>query len=234
MDLLFLLRAPNHRGYEVFDRRRADLLHGDAKLDAQQLEHTLDAGLAERAEPPEIRPADAHALRAHRQGLDDVGAAAKAAVDEHRDAPAHGLEHLRKRVDGGAAAVFAAPAVVGNDDPVEAVVGGELRILVGEQALDEDPHPGGIAQPLEEVPGHGGRRRDARDIGALVHDSAPEVRLRRTAVMAAPPFARVAQLETGLRVLDAVAHDVHGDGHRWAARLLPPPPEGPCDLPVFP
>src|SRR2546425_10232489 len=113
MDLLSLLRPPNHRGYEVFDRRRADLLHRDAKLDAQQLEHTLDARLAERAEPPEIRPADAHTLRTHRQGLDDAGPAAKAAVDEHRDAPAHGLEHLRKRVEGGAAAVSPAPALAG-------------------------------------------------------------------------------------------------------------------------
>src|SRR6266568_2813150 len=67
----------HHRGHEVFDARRTDLLHGPVKLDAHQFEHALDSGLAERAEAPDVGPSDAHRARAHRQRLDDVGAAAK-------------------------------------------------------------------------------------------------------------------------------------------------------------
>jgi len=36
----------------------AHLLHGGAQFDAQELEHALDAGLPERSQPPQIRPAD--------------------------------------------------------------------------------------------------------------------------------------------------------------------------------
>jgi len=36
-------RPPHHRGHEVPDARGADLSHRGAQLDAQQLEHALDA-----------------------------------------------------------------------------------------------------------------------------------------------------------------------------------------------
>ena len=50
-----LLCPTYHRGREVLDRRRADLLHDKAQLEAEQLEHALDAGLAERTQAPDIR-----------------------------------------------------------------------------------------------------------------------------------------------------------------------------------
>src|SRR5436189_436645 len=106
--VLLLLRPTHHRRLEILDRRRADLLHDRAQLDAQQVEHPLDPRLAEGAETPDIRAPDTDALRAHRQRLDDVGAAAKTAVDQDRDATAHRLDDLGQRVDGGAAAVLAA------------------------------------------------------------------------------------------------------------------------------
>src|SRR5437879_3726760 len=74
---VFELSPPHHRGYEMPDAWRADLLHRAVELDAQQLEHALYTGLAERAEAPNVRPADAYRARAHRQRLDDVGATAK-------------------------------------------------------------------------------------------------------------------------------------------------------------
>src|SRR5882672_1411369 len=98
MRMVGAVLGPEHyRRLEVLERRRADLLHDGAQLDAQQLEHALDAGLAERAQAPDIRPADAHAARAQRERLDDIGAAAKAAVDEDRHAAADRLDDLRQR-----------------------------------------------------------------------------------------------------------------------------------------
>ena len=53
-----------------------------------------------------------------------------------------------------ASGVLAARAVVGDDDAVEAGVGGDHRVLPGQDALGQDLHLGVVAQPLEEVPGH--------------------------------------------------------------------------------
>ena len=71
--------------------------------------------------------------------------------------PPHRLDDLRQRVDGRAPGVLAAPAMVRDDDPVDAGVGGEHRILVRQDALEHDLHLCRVAQPLEEIPGHGGR-----------------------------------------------------------------------------
>src|SRR5215216_1693251 len=106
--------AAYHGGHELLDRGCTDLLHHGAGLDAQELEHALHAGLAERAKAPDIRPADAHGGRPHAQRLDDVGAAAEPGIDQDGDAPLHRLDDLRQRVDGGAAGIFAARAVVGD------------------------------------------------------------------------------------------------------------------------
>src|ERR1700694_6265764 len=122
----------------MLDGGCADLLHDGAELDAQKLEHALDARLAKRAETPDIGPTDADALRAHRQRLGDVGAAAEAAVDQDRHPAAHRFDDFRQRVDGGTPAVFAARAVAGDDDWVHAGVYGELRVLMRENARDHD------------------------------------------------------------------------------------------------
>src|SRR5580704_1207802 len=63
----FSSRPPHHRRPELFDRRRADLLHDGEELRAQQLEHALDAALAEGAEPPDIgRPTPTAVAPVHR------------------------------------------------------------------------------------------------------------------------------------------------------------------------
>ena len=49
--------------------------------------------------------------------------------------------------------------MVRDDDRVHAGVGGEHGVLVRQHALEHDLHLGGVAQPLEEIPGHGGRLR---------------------------------------------------------------------------
>src|SRR5260370_40565495 len=96
VDLLRSSDPPDRRRREVFERRRAKLLHGVAGLGAQDCKDALDAWLTESAESPEIGPADAHPLRAHRKGFDDVAAAAKAAGGQVRhgaaDRPARFLQ----------------------------------------------------------------------------------------------------------------------------------------------
>src|SRR5262245_65599903 len=123
------------------------------RLDAQELERALDARLAERAEAPDVGPADAHGGRPHAQRLDDVGAAAETGIDQDRHASVHGLDDLWQSVDGGAAGILAACAAIGDDDRVDAVVSGEHGTLPGQDALDDDLHLGGDAKALELVPG---------------------------------------------------------------------------------
>src|SRR6185503_18490031 len=97
--------TPHHRRRQMFDRWRPGLLHCGAQLRAQDLEHALDTGLAERAETPQIGPADTYGSCPHRQGLDDVGAAPKSAVRQHGHPAADRREDFRERLDGGSAAV---------------------------------------------------------------------------------------------------------------------------------
>src|SRR5207248_7872172 len=126
---------------EFLHSAHATLHHRHARLRAQNLEDLRHAGLAEGAQPPQIRPADADCVRPHRERLGDVGAAAEAAVDQDEDLALHRVHNLGQHVDGGAAAVFAAPAVVGDDEAVDAVRDAEFRVLGGETALDYDLHP---------------------------------------------------------------------------------------------
>ena len=44
--------AAHQGGRQILDRRCAALLHRGARLEPQQFEHTFNAGLTERAEPP--------------------------------------------------------------------------------------------------------------------------------------------------------------------------------------
>src|SRR5437879_6208139 len=171
-------RPAHERRRELPERAHAALLHRRLQLGAQELEHALDAGLAEGAQAPEVRPADAHRARAEREALDDVGAAPEPAVDQHRDAAAHGFDDLGQGVDGGAAAVLAARAVVGDDQAVEAVFHAQRRVLVRQDALDEDLHARDVAHPLEEIPGHVRRFHagHAREVDAVVVGPAPRPR----------------------------------------------------------
>src|SRR5262249_28029961 len=99
------LSLAHHGRDQMFDRRRAHLLGHGAGADAQDLEHALDAGLAEGAEPPEIGPAHADRLGAHAQRLDHIGAAAEAGVDQNRHR-ARDLYDLRQCLDRRASPVI--------------------------------------------------------------------------------------------------------------------------------
>src|SRR5262245_28509948 len=106
------LLGPAHHGRrEVLDRGRAHLLDHGVRLLTQDFEDTLDTGLAEGAEAPDVGPPHAHRRRAHTERLDDVRAATEARIDQNRDPALHCLDDLRQRVDGRATGILAARAV---------------------------------------------------------------------------------------------------------------------------
>src|SRR5690349_10626418 len=94
-------RPTHHAGYEMFDGWCANLLHGGVKLEAHQLEHALDTRLAEGAQTPDVRTADADRASAEAERLHDVGPPAEARVDQDRHAPTNRFNDLRERVDRG-------------------------------------------------------------------------------------------------------------------------------------
>src|SRR5882672_7512150 len=87
-----LLDLPVGRGDvsagDLGDGTRAAIAHRQFQLALQDLQHAIDAGLAEGAEPPQKWTTDADTLGAERKRLEHIGAAAHAAIDEHRNAAA--------------------------------------------------------------------------------------------------------------------------------------------------
>ena len=172
-------------------------------------------GLTERAQAPDIGPADADGGGAHAQRLGNIGAAAETAVDQDRHSAAHHCDDLRQGVDRRASAVLAPGAVVRDDDAVQASLGGELRVLVREDPFDQELHVGRVAHPLDGVPGHGGGldAGKTRKIQAFVHRLSLVVRLEAAPVVAGRAIARVGALqpEPGFLVTTAVAIHRHRD-----------------------
>jgi len=70
--------------------------------------------------------------------------------------PPTGVNDFRQHLDGGADAVFHPPAMIGDDDPVDADVRGELCVLMGENALEHKLDLDGVAKPLDRIPGQVG------------------------------------------------------------------------------
>ncbi len=131
------------------------------ELGEQAAQHELDPGLAVEPEPPHVRTPEADRVGAERERLEDVGAGADAAVEQHGELVAHRLAHARQRVERADRAVDLATAVVGDDQPVDAGVEREPRVLGVEDALEHDRQLGLLAQPCKVGPG------DAR-VGELV------------------------------------------------------------------
>ena len=86
------------------------------------------------------------------RALTHVGAAHHAAVDDQLDAPADGVDDLAQAVERRRRMVEVAPAVVGDVDRVDAVLDGELGVLRGLDALDDQRHAGALADPVELLP----------------------------------------------------------------------------------
>src|SRR5688572_32429002 len=101
------------------------------QLAAKDLEHRLDALLAERREPPDVRSSNANRCRAKRERLEDIGAAAEAAIHEHWHASRDSGGHLGHALNRRPQAVLGAPAMVGDEDAAHAVADRKLRVLPG-------------------------------------------------------------------------------------------------------
>src|SRR5690606_38469013 len=104
------------------EARGAHLRHHDLELAGQDVEHAFDARLTERAEAPQIRPADADRVGADRERLEDIRAAAKTAVYENRHAALHGRHDFLKRFDARDAARLGPAAVIRHDEPIHAAL----------------------------------------------------------------------------------------------------------------
>ena len=94
---------------------------------AQQPQHLRGTLRAGHGQPPERRPPDQDRVGAQRQRDRDVDAAADAAVDQDRGPAVDRVDHLRQGVAAGQGAVELAAAVVGDDDPGDAVLDRERR-----------------------------------------------------------------------------------------------------------
>jgi hypothetical protein len=75
----------------MLDWRRSDLLHGGARLLAEDLENALDTRLPEGPQAPTDR-ADQRLGTTHGQSLDDICAATEATVHENRHTPGFQVE----------------------------------------------------------------------------------------------------------------------------------------------
>src|SRR5262249_54288942 len=121
-----------------------------------KLEHARDAGLAAGSQRPALQAANADQIGAGGDRLDDVGAATHAAVDHDLGAALNGLHDLGQHVHGAAAVVELAAAMVGDVNPVDAVIERDLRVLGSGDAFDDqrdlelvlDQLDGAPAQPL--------------------------------------------------------------------------------------
>src|SRR5262249_32502330 len=164
---------------------------------------------------------DRYALRAHAERLGDVGAAAEAGIDQDRHGASR-LDDLRQSIDARAAEIAGTAAVVGDDDSVIAVLGGELGILPGEDALEHHLHLGEVADALELLPRQGGCRDagEPRQVHALIHRPAFVVGREAAAVMALGAVARIGPRQAPQRLLIAGAIGVDRYCNRDGALLL--------------
>ena len=105
--------------------------------------------------------------------MSDVRAAADPAVHQQRRVRSGLVPHFDERVQGGDRAVDLPAAVVGDDDPVDAVLERDPSVLGREHALDEDRQVGPLAQPREVAPGEAevrerGERHQRRRLQVLL------------------------------------------------------------------
>ena len=124
--------------------------------------------------------------------------------------------------------------MVRNDDCIDTGIRREDGVLVRQNALDDDFHLGRVAQPLEEIPGHRGglRVRQSRDVEALIHRTALEIRREAAALVARIAVARVGRDQTKQRFLIAPAGTIDRHGDRKATGLLDPLHHRSGDLPA--
>ena len=84
---------------------------------------------APNSESPEHRSSHQDGTSAERKRLGHVLSPSNATVEEHFDLPLHCVDHLGKEVERRTNTVELPPPVIRDDDPVDAVVHGDPRVL---------------------------------------------------------------------------------------------------------
>src|SRR5262249_54491025 len=108
-----------------------------------------------------LHAADADKVGARRDRLDDVGAAAERAIDQDLRAPGDGVHDLGQYLHGAAAVIELPPAVVGDVNPVHAVIERNPGVLGGRNALDDERNLDPPLDPLDRRPVEPGLERAA-------------------------------------------------------------------------
>src|SRR5207253_6460681 len=98
------------------------LRHDQVEFTAQNSENRFDTSIAECGKSPHVGTSDTNGAGAQGERFENIASTPESAIDEHRDAIAHGLNHFRQTVDRCAATLGGAPAMVGDDDPVGAIL----------------------------------------------------------------------------------------------------------------
>ena len=107
-------------------------------LVGEDLDHAVHALAPAGHEPVEVGAAHEPELGAQGDGGHDVGAVHDAGVHHDRGVLADLTDHLGQEAEGDGGAVELAPAVVGQQDAVDAEVDEALGVLDGLHALDDD------------------------------------------------------------------------------------------------
>src|SRR6202035_5094029 len=121
---------------ELGEFRHAEQPQTADHLVFHQLQHSHDALFALGRQRIAVHAADADEVGAERNSLHDVAAATKAAINHDLGAPLPRGDDLRQYMHRAAAVVELAAAMVGDVDPVDAVVERDLGVLRGGDALD--------------------------------------------------------------------------------------------------
>ena len=203
-------------GRDLIDRGRPGLPHRHPELVEDQIDGLRDAVFSEGAEAPHIGPADPDRIGAQRQRLEDVRAAADAAVDEHRHPAPDRADDLGQRVDRRPHTVHRPAAVIGDEDPVRAVLNRLLGALGRHDALQDELHVAGVLEALDVVPGVGNARA-GRTLQPGPHRP-HVVRPVLVAVLAEHRFVALAGQRASLQFAIAAAQQVDGPHQGGAPR----------------
>ena len=160
-------------GVEVLDLGRANQAHVHLHLVLEQLHGAVDAVEAVRRHGVQEGAADADALGAEAERLEDVGAATDATVNVNLDLvlqaelaeDGHGLG---ENLDGGAGELELATAMVGEDDTLHANLDGLEHVLNALDALEDDGHLGDALEPGDVLPAEGGVDEGADGTGGTL------------------------------------------------------------------
>ncbi len=107
-----------------------------SELVAQYLQDADHAALAVRGETPQRRTSDRDRIRTEGERLGHVGPAPDPTVEEHGNPPVDSLDDPRQLLDRRGRGVELAPAVVGDDERIDAAVDGQPGVLGMQDALD--------------------------------------------------------------------------------------------------